>query len=323
MTSYDALIIGAGVAGLTAAQVALAVGWRTQVLDKGRSVGGRLATRWLGDRANLVDHGAQFFTVRSLMFQQRVAQARAAGVVREWSRGWGGHADGHPRYMAPGGLNALARYWARNVPVVLNATVSSVHPTPAGWQVHTAEGQLWQAQRVLCTAPAPQTLAMLHAGGVTLDPADQARLQAITYHPCLCALFRLNTAARLPEPGALQHPTLDISWLADNQRKGISAAPLLTVHANPAYSRVHYADPEEAILADLWAAVRPWVSDLAPVEQQLKRWRYAQPETSHTQRTLRLAGVPPFFVAGDAFGSARVEGAALSGWAAATALLRA
>ena len=45
------------------------------IVDKGRSVGGRLATRRIGP--GRADHGAQFFTVRSDKFQ---------GYVDRWQK---------------------------------------------------------------------------------------------------------------------------------------------------------------------------------------------------------------------------------------------
>ncbi len=64
---FSCLVIGAGLTGLTAARALQARGINAAVFDKGRGVGGRLATRWNdtpeGSRA-FYDHGAQFFTVR-------------------------------------------------------------------------------------------------------------------------------------------------------------------------------------------------------------------------------------------------------------------
>lgn len=60
----DVLIVGVGICGLVAATSLTAGGLRVVLLDKGRSVGGRLGTRRVGP--GRADHGAQFFTARSV-----------------------------------------------------------------------------------------------------------------------------------------------------------------------------------------------------------------------------------------------------------------
>ena len=96
------LVVGAGLAGLIAARQLHSSGASVVVLDEGRSVGGRLATRRIGD--GVFDHGAQFFTVRDAEFGKHVAEWLRAGVVREWCRGFAHmdgalwrRDDGHPR----------------------------------------------------------------------------------------------------------------------------------------------------------------------------------------------------------------------------------
>ena len=80
----DVLIIGAGIAGLLCATELNKTGRSVRILEKGRGPGGRMATRRMG-KARL-DHGAQFFTVRSHSFQRYVDEWLEAGVIREWFR---------------------------------------------------------------------------------------------------------------------------------------------------------------------------------------------------------------------------------------------
>ena len=74
-------VIGAGLAGLIAAQQLHNNGHDVVVLDKGKSPGGRLATRRIGDAT--LDHGAQFFTVRELRLLEPIAEREAQILVRE------------------------------------------------------------------------------------------------------------------------------------------------------------------------------------------------------------------------------------------------
>ena len=75
----DVLVVGAGMAGVTAAAELQRAGRRVLVLDKGRAVGGRLASRRVG--AATFDHGAQFITARTSRFAAVIEECREAGVV--------------------------------------------------------------------------------------------------------------------------------------------------------------------------------------------------------------------------------------------------
>ena len=78
----DVLIIGAGLAGLSAANDLRQAGRKVLVIDKGRGLGGRLAGRRIGDAT--FDHGAQFFTARESRFKAAVEGWIQAGVAEEW-----------------------------------------------------------------------------------------------------------------------------------------------------------------------------------------------------------------------------------------------
>ncbi len=78
----DVLVIGAGMAGLTAAAELQRAGRRVLVLDKGRGVGGRLASRRIEGAA--FDHGAQFITARTARFAALVEDGRCRGCAGDW-----------------------------------------------------------------------------------------------------------------------------------------------------------------------------------------------------------------------------------------------
>jgi predicted NAD/FAD-dependent oxidoreductase len=111
------------------------------------------------------------------------------------------------------------------------------------------------------------------------------------------------------------------SFIGDNNAKGISPSPALTFHANPAWSLQHFEDSTEDIHALLLAAAQPWLGSAVITESQVKKWRFATPQNlwpdaCWTDETNTLV------IAGDAFAGPRIEGAALSGLAAASAVTR-
>jgi predicted NAD/FAD-dependent oxidoreductase len=96
----------------------------------------------------------------------------------------------------------------------------------------------------------------------------------------------------------------------------------VTLHATGRLSAQRWADPDSVVLADLLREGRRWFGQ-EPIDAALVRWCYARPTVLHPDRCLVVdAEFGPLVFAGDAFGEARIEGAARSGWAAADALLR-
>lgn len=314
------VVIGAGLSGLSAAR-ALAGEHEVVVLDKGRGVGGRMATRRIGTAT--IDHGAQFFTTHTPEFARVVAGWVAAGVAQPWFTGRVGpngvvDNDGHTRFRGVPSMNAVAQHLAEGLDVRRSSPVESVARAGEGWVVRTADG-VFAADAVLLTAPVPQSLALLAAGGVALSEDDRSALEAIEYEPCLAVLAVLDGPAQLPPPGAIDPDDGPVDWAADNQRKGVSAAPAVTVHATAEFSREHWGADDATVIGSLLSVLQ---LGSAPVPQgaQVQRWRYARPVTVHPWRWLEAQGHPGLVFAGDAFGGAKVEGAVLSGLAAAEVL---
>ena len=121
---WDVLIIGAGLAGLSAANDLHQAGLNVLVVDKGRGLGGRLAGRRIGDAT--FDHGAQFMTARDSRFKASVAEWIDAGVAEEWYSSYPGHPNGHPRYRGVPTMTAVAKYLATDMNVLRTTRVDSI-----------------------------------------------------------------------------------------------------------------------------------------------------------------------------------------------------
>ncbi|MEC7173995.1 MAG: FAD-dependent oxidoreductase, partial [Actinomycetota bacterium] len=82
MEDVDCVIVGAGISGLITARRLADAGVSTMVFDKGRSVGGRLATRRIGEAR--LDHGAQFMTARSESCATQLEHRPPRGLAAQW-----------------------------------------------------------------------------------------------------------------------------------------------------------------------------------------------------------------------------------------------
>ncbi|MDV7391716.1 FAD-dependent oxidoreductase, partial [Arthrospira platensis SPKY1] len=113
-------IVGAGIAGITAARTLMQAGHRVTVFEKSRGAGGRMSTR--RSEFGGFDHGAQFFTVRDARFE--TALRATAAPVEPWSAAVVRVLDtlGHAmatdensqieRWVATPGMSGLVKHWA-------------------------------------------------------------------------------------------------------------------------------------------------------------------------------------------------------------------
>ena len=342
----DVVVVGAGIAGLCAADRLAAAGRQVLVLDKARGVGGRMATRRVG--AAVCDHGAQFFTVRGEDFGGLVAAAGDSAAVTTWCEGFVQAAadgslvpagDGHPRWRGVKGMTDLPKWLAARLAAVdgpgrceirTNVKVTSLAADGDGvWlAVEGAPGrrEMIAARGAIVTAPVPQALDLMRDGGMLGGAgsvaADTRRLlETVAYDPCFALMVVLDRPSRVPPPGGIQFApgSEPVAWLADNFQKGVSSVPSLTVHATGGFSREHFDAPPDDVARLLLDAVRPWIDGdpaSAVVERSLHRWKFALPTTLVSEPLVVASAAPPVVCCGDAFAGPRVEGAAASGLAA-------
>lgn len=324
------MVIGSGVAGLAAALQVRRAGMDVHVLDKGKSAGGRLATRRMTESAGpggTLDYGAQYLTVRHPEFQSWVRSWEKAGVLCIWSRGF---AEGHsgmrttlePRYRGVTGMRGIAHHLAADLPVTQGTLVTAVAWRDGAWEVTDGSGTVRRADALVLTPPVPQSLSLLYDSRVSLPDSIVHELLHVSYWPCMALLVVLDGESGVPEPGGVWLNGEPIAWMADNRRKGISPdATTVTIHAGHVFSRGHWDEPDDHVVHSLLSAAAPWLG--APVKHaSLHRWRYSRPEQGLSTPFAAVRTPGPLLFAGDAFGGGRVEGAFLSGLAAGEYLTR-
>lgn len=323
----DVLIVGAGISGLMAARTLLDRGFTVQLIERARAVGGRLATRRIGESGH-ADLGAQFFTVRTDAMQRHVDGWLDDGLVFVWGTGWSDgsvkrtHSDGHPRYAVRGGMNGLAKHLAADLNIVLDRLVTYVELKDGHWQLNDSDSETYLGRALLLTPPMPATLKLLSASAISLHPVDLDELRRIQFGPCLCGIHVVEGEVDMPEPGAVQNFQNEVYWVSDNHAKGISQSTIITSHANAKYSRQNWDASEADIVQELESAVQPYLKTGARiVSTQLKKWRFSVPLTTNPHEFVFARDLPLLAFAGDAFGGrGRVEGAFVSGVAAGNAL---
>jgi predicted NAD/FAD-dependent oxidoreductase len=301
-------IIGAGIAGLACARRLAQAGLHPVLFDKGRGIGGRVATR--RSEGLQFDHGAQYVTVQTPGFADVLADLLAKGAAAVWDEGSGrGVTVGTP------GMSALARALGTGLEVRQDALVTALVPVGQGWTLRIGDLD-HLAARVVVTVPAPQVAGLLGA-----DHPLVATLAPVRMDPCLT----LMAATPAPAPfRSRRDPDDPLAWIAqDSSKPGRAAAPATWVaQAGLAFSLQHL----ERAPAEITALMLPLLCDrLGLAADQVThaaahRWRYARVSAPLGQPFLR-GPEGTLYLGGDWCLGPRVEAAWISGTAMADDLL--
>lgn len=310
MSRRRVAVIGAGLAGLSCAARLQAAGCAVVVLDKGRSVGGRMATR--REEACSWDHGAQYFTRRDPGFIVLVEQAAAAGHAARWVPRWpGGEQESTELWVGTPGQSSFPRFLADGLDLRMGTRIVALGRERDAWTLQDdREVMHGPFDFVAISLPAPQA-AVLAAGHSALA----SRVAAVPMAPCWALLVAFDQPLAVPFDADWQDDPV-LPWIARNgskpQRRGLEGWIL---HAAAGWSREHLEDPPAAVQDRLLRAFvgRLGMASLPPMSTvAVHRWRHARVEVPLGEPYLvdRETGIG---FCGDWCLDARVEAAYLSG----------
>lgn len=314
--SFTVVIIGGGVAGLSAAKILTQSGISTLVLEKEYVVGGRCATRTY-DGA-VFDCGAQFVSVRNPEFKGILHQWLDLGVIREWTRVFPNTSgvaeiEGHPRYCGRKGMSAIPESLAKGVDVRTSVAVRKISEGKACWLVNVESGEWIKASIVVFAVPVPQSLRLIDDENTWKMGALLIPLAGVTYYPMVTVTAILTELSGLTDPGALRIEDALISWIVDNQIKGISpTVPSVTIQASR-----HFCENQKGNIscesgAILVEAAIPYLKARI-VSYQTHVWTYGLPVNTLTGSYYLVDSRAPLYFCGDSFAGGQIEGAVLSG----------
>ena len=307
------LIVGAGMAGLTLARTLSDAGAAVTVAEKGRAIGGRMASR--ETEHGTFDHGAQYVTGKSGAFRGLLTGLSHDGTVAFWKpTGRDSTLEWHVGVPA---MNTMLTPMLGGFDLRRSTTATRIErdgeTLRVGLREHGEGDEREETfDRVLVTAPAPQAHALLNG----LDDAFAGIADA---YLAPCWTLMLAFAERIDcthefhrsepgDPGAL-------AWVARNsskpEREG--EADLWIGNASPRWSEENLEREKDEVIAPLLEAFREVVGDRAePIHAAAHRWRYSLVERP-LGRPFALSEDGRLGAAGDWCLAGRVEAAFDSG----------
>ena len=350
-------VIGAGIAGLSAARTLQELGVPHVLLERFDRAGGRLNSRY--GEGWVADHGAPYIRTSDQLITTMI---RDLGLERERVSIQGGvhrlHANGTITVPPNAGID-LSRVCPAegfaDFTWKLAETVNTQYNKPVGairWDNNNKvfwwdrEGQVfWFEDEEKEPLRDPVTRQVLVASGVILATTATAAariadrspslvnlretLHGVQYSSTFAAMFKVP---RLNTPWFALQGDRDarFSWIGIEDKKSPNRIEpqfsLVVAHAEPLWSSRLITMDKHAALAEVYMALRNIVEVLpeAPISQTYKRWnvsRVATPPLGTPTPAAATPGHAPFALAGDYVYGSRAEDAAQAGRDAALALV--
>ena len=285
----ELIVVGAGIAGLACAGRAAELGLGPRVLDQGRGVGGRCATRRVEEQP--VDHGLPYLHGADADFLAALQEVDATPLPGWPERVRGRGTPCHPASLAPRdrklafaeGVSAFPKHLARGLEVRLNTRVEALEVVDGRPRLRLSIGERLCAARVALALPCEQAAALLQGAGSGPEVAAVTRLLTmIGTHPCCTVLagYPLDT----PEPPFdILYPedSTTIQVLShDSSKRRAPRYRVLVIQAHARWSRARLETAPATWAAELLAETGRLLGDWArrPLWNQAHLWRYARVE---------------------------------------------
>ncbi|MGD1904999.1 MAG: NAD(P)/FAD-dependent oxidoreductase [Leptolyngbyaceae cyanobacterium] len=324
-------VVGGGISGLVAGSLLQKYGFDVVVLDKGRGIGGRMATRRINNPSfgeGVFDYGIQYITAASEELQTWLQSWRNSGLIDAWDCDARTPEDsGDQRYFGTKDIRSIAKYISAELNCYTSKKIINLNWGGNDWTISAEDGTSYNSDVLIMTPPLPQSLQLLTDSNIQLPGNLFNTLNKVSYRMCMAVLVLVSEPVEIKKSGGLSVDDGQLLWIACNHQKGISPdCHAITLHANPKFSELNYdRDKREKAAQELIDAAKSYIDELNVIDYQVHVWRYSTPKNpfnapffSSQSLSNPTVEIGPLYIAGDSFlaknsGASSFENAFLSG----------
>ena len=280
------IIIGSGIAGLSAANYLSSKKFNVTVLDKGKYPGGRISTRRGEDF--IFNHGAQFFTAKSNEFKKICNRAVNDNVLVNWVDSKTNRFIGNPD------MREFSLWLSQNLTIFQENVVERLDYNEQ-FIVNTNKKK-FTCDGLIITAPSSQTASLIK----NLDETFHELIEKVEYFPCWCVMLSLRDMSL--KNFHINEKSI-FNWIVseNNKIKNQLNHNCLTIHTNERFSVENLDETKEVtldkIVQEFTEIYQVKTQDI--IYKNIHRWRYAKVKKPFPQEENKISKKIPFGIAGD------------------------
>lgn len=326
-------IIGAGLSGLVAGKKLAKAGHDVTVIEKSRTLGGRLATYKRGNE--IFDYGISSVISSEPTFESFIADYKNEGILKQWSRDFALFDGTQLHEINPNrppsayqvseqGLNTLATHLSRWVDVKSKEKAGGLTHIGANrgkkrsWMINLSSISVFECDAVIIAAPAPEAYGVLQtAQDETPTRRIIRHIDEVQYEPCF-SLMASYDIEDVPKWKGIECEDHTLRWIGNESSKLEEASKTsVVIRSSAAFARKHVnADEEEVTRLLLERASE--ISDswlINPVWTRLHYWKYYEAINPLEDYFMELEmEEAPLALIGDYMSGNSVQSAFLSGY---------
>jgi renalase len=325
-------IVGAGIAGLTAARQLQAQGHHVTVYEKSSGVSGRMSTRQT--EVGGFDHGTQYFTATSERFQKEISDWSKVGWIVPWDgnivkldNAVSSPADRtRKRYVPIPGMSALGKQLAHSLDVRTGQQVVALEAYENQWLLSVKSDTVAVAasagpfDAVIIATPPEQAAPLLNGHSEMAKKVSEVHME-----PCWTLMLGFQSELNLGYDGAWVSNSR-LGWVSrDTSKPDHRAGERWVCHATPVWSKKHLEEDPDRIKEKLSKAFHEATgTPIQAIHAVVHRWRFSEacqplPQACLWDAKQRIGLCGDWFSAG-LEGGGRVENAFLSALALSKAV---
>lgn len=283
----DVAVIGAGIAGLTAANELNRLGFTVGVFEKARGTGGRLSSKRIAsiqheNRFMAFDLGCASIMAESAVFTQQLQDWHLKGVVAPWCV----DKQGKSHYVAVSRNSALTRHLSKDLECQFSKRIVEIEQIEGVWhlfmlqehvEIPSERTLLARAKKVIIAAPPAQAHDLLPITSSLKSALKDVQVSA----QWVMAVEVNNSVADFP---VIQHPDSEVifSITQESNKPGRShekdgnTSIILQVQASPSWTNNHLESTPDQVTELLLEALEiHFGQPLDIVNHYAHRWLYS------------------------------------------------